>query len=248
HGINPHSTPRSKRYARRAFGPPATTAIIKTGLSQGRQWIPRPTDAEMNQRYRQCIADVWNRIAYEAGVPQSAKITFVNEIDDKAVPPGVNGLFTYLERDYIHDVGIPRPATPGEAQAYPRSVKTNDAPYTSQGLFKFDTNSKIIECTESCSCRSRCIDRVTQCPRQIPIEIFKTAKRGRGVRTAEALMRGQVLGIYTGYVLHGRNAGKLLGERAAYIFQLDMDEDPNDTPTTAYSIERLQSSQLNACR
>ncbi|KAJ7876363.1 hypothetical protein B0H14DRAFT_2714308 [Mycena olivaceomarginata] len=255
-----NSTPRSKRYARRAFGPPATikptatTAIIKTALSQGRQRIPRPSDAEMNQRYRQCIADVWNRIAHEAGVPQSAKITFVNEIDDEAVPPGVNGLFTYLERDYIYDVEIPRPVTPGEAQAYPCGVKTNDAPYTSQGLFKFDTNSKIIECTESCSCRSRCINRVTQCPRQIPIEIFKTAKRGWGVRTAEALVRGQVLGIYTG---SRKNAGKLLGERAAYIFQLDMDEDPNDTPTTAYSIDafqcgktaqqKLHSSQLNAC-
>ncbi|KAJ7664225.1 hypothetical protein B0H14DRAFT_3910033 [Mycena olivaceomarginata] len=103
-----NSTPRSRRYARRAFGPPATTAIIKTALSQGRQRIPRPSDAEMNQRYRQCIADVWNRIAHEAGVPRSAKITFVNEIDDEAVPPDVNGLFTYLERDYIYDVEIPR--------------------------------------------------------------------------------------------------------------------------------------------
>ncbi|KAJ7869478.1 hypothetical protein B0H14DRAFT_2727320 [Mycena olivaceomarginata] len=235
-----NSTPRSRRYARRAFGPPATTAIIKTALSQGRQRIPRPSDAEMNQRYRQCIADVWNRIAHEAGVPRSAKITFVNEIDDEAVPPDVNGLFTYLERDYIYDVEIPRPVSPGEAQTFPRGVKTNDAPYTSQGLFKFDTNSKIIECTESCSCQSRCINRVTQCPRQIPIEIFKTAKRGWGVRTTVSLVRGQVLGIYTGFLISRKNAGKLLGERAAYIFQLDIEEDPNDTPTTAYSIDAFQ--------
>ncbi|KAJ7801788.1 hypothetical protein B0H14DRAFT_3155381, partial [Mycena olivaceomarginata] len=196
----------------------------------------RGLSMEMNQRYRQCIADVWNRIAHEAGVPRSAEITFVNEIDDEAVPPDVNGLFTYLERDYIYDVEIPRPMSPGEAQTFPRGVKTNDAPYTSQGLFKFDTNSKIIECTGSCSCRSRCINRVTQCPRQIPIEIFKTAKRGWGVRATEALVRGQVLGIYTG---SRKNAGKLLGERA-YIFQLDIGEDPNDTPTTAYSIDVFQ--------
>ncbi|KAJ7795490.1 hypothetical protein B0H14DRAFT_2919163 [Mycena olivaceomarginata] len=158
----------------------------------------------------------------------------------EAVPPDVNGLFTYFERDYIYDVEIPRPVSPGEAQTFPRGVKTNDAPYTSQGLFKFDRNSKIIECTESCSCRSRCINRATQCPR---------------VRTTEALMRGQVLGIYTG---SRKNAGKLLGERAAYIFQLDIEEDPNDTPTTAYSIDafqcgkttqqRLHTSQLNPCR
>ncbi|KAJ7797176.1 hypothetical protein B0H14DRAFT_2912453 [Mycena olivaceomarginata] len=206
-----NSTPRSKRYARRAFGPPGTTTIIKTALSQGRQRIPRPFDAEMNQRYRQCIADVWNKIAHEAGVPRSAKITFVNEIDDEAVPPDVNGLFTYLERDYIYDVEIPTPVSPGEAQTFPRGVKTNDAPYTSQGLFKFDTNSKIIECTENCFCRSRCINRVTQCP---------------------PLVRGQVLGIYTG---SRKNAGKLLGERAAYIFQLDIDEDPK-----RYTHHRIQ--------
>ncbi|KAJ7787441.1 hypothetical protein B0H14DRAFT_2629303 [Mycena olivaceomarginata] len=115
-------------------------------------------------------------------------------------------------------------------------------------------STQIRRSLNSCSCRSRCINRVTQYPRQIPIEIFKTAKRGWGVRTTEALVRGQVLGIYTG---SRKNAGKLLGERAAYIFQLDIDEDPNDTPTTAYSIDafqcgktaqqRLHSSQLNAC-
>jgi hypothetical protein len=60
------------------------------------------------------------------------------------------------------------------------------------------------------------------------------------------------------YTHSRKNADKLLGERAADIIQLDIDEDPDDTPTTAYTIDafqcgktaqqRLHSSQLNAFR
>ncbi|KAJ7850471.1 hypothetical protein B0H13DRAFT_1644489, partial [Mycena leptocephala] len=68
-----------------------------------------------------------------------------------------------------------------------------------QGLFKFSTDSKIIECNDNCACPTSCFNRVAQRPRRIPIEIFKTEKRGWGVRTSNALVRGQVLGLYTGY-------------------------------------------------
>ncbi|KAJ7814276.1 hypothetical protein B0H14DRAFT_2604251 [Mycena olivaceomarginata] len=52
-----------------------------------------------------------------------------------------------------------------------------------------------------------------------------------------ALVRGQVLGLYTG---RRQKASKLLGERASYIFQLDIDEDPGHNPDDAYSVDALR--------
>ncbi|KAJ7850472.1 hypothetical protein B0H13DRAFT_2360686 [Mycena leptocephala] len=74
--------------------------IALPGLPQGyRQEDPpglrKVTDA------RQCIEHEWNKIAREAGVSESATITFVNEVNNEAVPPDIDVLFTYLERRYI---------------------------------------------------------------------------------------------------------------------------------------------------
>jgi histone-lysine N-methyltransferase SUV39H len=63
----------------------------------------------------------------------------------------------------------------------------------------FEENRKP-ESPQNCTCPTSCINRVAQRPRRIPIEIFKTESRGWGVRTSVALVRGQVLGLYTGYV------------------------------------------------
>ncbi|KAJ7934065.1 hypothetical protein B0H13DRAFT_1465201, partial [Mycena leptocephala] len=103
-----------------------------------------------------------------------------------------------------------------------------------QGLFKFGMDSKIIECNENCTCPTSRVNRVAQRPRRIPIEIFKTQKRGWGVRTSNALVRGQVLGLYTDP--RGK-ANTLSGKRASYLFQLDIDEDPGDNPDVAYSMD-----------
>jgi [histone H3]-lysine9 N-trimethyltransferase SUV39H len=54
--------------------------------------------------------------------------------------------------------------------------------------------------TQRCSCDDTCPNRVAQQPRQFPVEIFKTESCGWGARATVALEKGQVLGIYTGYV------------------------------------------------
>ncbi|KAK7015809.1 hypothetical protein R3P38DRAFT_2543400, partial [Favolaschia claudopus] len=103
-----------------------------------------------------------------------------------------------------------------------------------------------------CSPESSCENRVTQLPRSIPIEIFKTLKRGWAARSTVALVRGQVLGLYTGpsnvfpllltHSFRSRNtASKLIGPEAAYIFQLDMDEPQDADPALVYSIDAFRS-------
>src|SRR5882672_9492747 len=53
---------------------------------------------------------------------------------------------------------------------------------------------------QNCSCDERCRSRVAQRPRKFPIEVFRTAKCGWGVRSTVDLPKGTVLGVYTGYV------------------------------------------------
>ncbi|KAJ7914650.1 SET domain-containing protein, partial [Mycena leptocephala] len=173
----------------------------------------------------------------------SAKITFSNEIDDEAVPPDVDALFRYLERNYIFDIGIPVPSNlvgcccgTGCSRRRTRNHGSKTTAYTPQGLFKFNTDSKVIECNENCTCPMSCTNHVAQRPRQIPIEIFKTDKRGWGARTSDVLVRGQVLGLYTGCVRREK-AHKLFGKRASYIFELDIDEEPGVNPRDAYSVD-----------
>ncbi|KAJ7863667.1 SET domain-containing protein [Mycena leptocephala] len=226
----PRTIRRENRAARRA-----SPSVLK----------PRPKKSHATIKpNRQWIENEWNKRAREAGVSESAMITFVNEVDNEAVPPEVDVLFTYLERNYIYDIGILEPGTlvgcrcdTGCSRGCFRTHgHQRNIAYTSQGLFKFNTYSKIIECNENCTCPTSCINRVAQRPRRIPIEIFKTESRGWGVRTSVTLVRGQVLGRYTG---RREKTSKLLGDRASYIFQLDIDEDPGDNPDDAYSVDAL---------
>ncbi|KAK6971380.1 hypothetical protein R3P38DRAFT_3043955 [Favolaschia claudopus] len=174
--------------------------------------------------HAQVIADEWNEVARQSGVPEIAKITFINEIDHEPVPPDINTLFTYLEKDCLSSVEVPNPP---KAETMPCI-----------GRHPAFTDEIIIECGQDCSAASNCKNRVTQLPRTIPIEIFKTVERGWAARSAVPLVRGQVLGLYTG---SRSTASKLIGADAAYIFQLDMDEPQDADPSLVYSVDAFRS-------
>ncbi|KAJ7876656.1 hypothetical protein B0H13DRAFT_1893571 [Mycena leptocephala] len=97
--------------------------------------------------------------------------------------------------------------------------------------------------TQNCNCPTNCINRVAQRPRQIPIEIFKTGQRGWGCRTSDVLVRGQVLGLYTSL---REKAHKLIGTRGSYLFELDIDEEPDDSPRDAYSVDSFHCGKTSA--
>jgi histone-lysine N-methyltransferase SUV39H len=96
---------------------------------------------------------------------------------------------------------------------FPRKL-TNGG--VSQGLFSFNVprHVEVVECNavscsvsslviltcsvEACRCGPDCINRVSQRPRDVPLEIFKTQEKGWGVRTAIDIVRGKVLGMYSG--------------------------------------------------
>ncbi|KAJ7239656.1 hypothetical protein C8J57DRAFT_1527999 [Mycena rebaudengoi] len=107
-----------------------------------------------------------------------------------------------------------------------------------QGLFAFTTESEIVECNSACGCSPQCNNRLAQFPRQIPAQIFKTEKRGWGARLPVDIVRGQVVGLYTGLLIRREEADKLSGSRASYCFDLDVNEGPDEeTPENAYSVD-----------
>ncbi|KAJ7620960.1 SET domain-containing protein [Roridomyces roridus] len=194
---------------------------------------------------REIIQNEWNRLARDAG---AARIEFINDVDEEEVPPGIGVLFPYLERKYLFDIGIaePSPMAGCECDGVAGCSKASKCgccterkhAYTDQGLFAFNTDEEITECNTYCSCPPKCINRVAQFPRPLPVQIFKTEERGWGARIPVNLVRGRVVGLYTGLLIRREDADKLSGRRASYCFDLDVNEAPDeDPPENAYSVD-----------
>ncbi|KAJ7143766.1 hypothetical protein C8R44DRAFT_139759 [Mycena epipterygia] len=120
----------------------------------------------------------------------------------------------------------------------PESV--SEYAYT-DGLFNFNyaPDQVVVECNAYCHCSMACPNRVTQRPRQIPIEVFKTLRCGWGVRAPVDVERGRVLGVYTGKLIQRAEAEALTGEAKEYCFDLDYNE--GDAPQEQlYSVDSLK--------
>ena len=113
---------------------------------------------------------------------------------------------------------------------------------------------------QHCSCDNSCPNRVAQLPRDFPIQIFKTVKYGWGARCPVDLVKGKVLGIYSGMLMfvpfkllstffshflesyRSREfACKRNGEVNAYSFDLDArelhDDNGEDDDLAKYTID-----------
>ncbi|KAJ7504612.1 hypothetical protein B0H11DRAFT_2221342 [Mycena galericulata] len=193
------------------------------------------------QTRRELIQNEWNKAAGQAG---AAGIEFVNDVDDEEVPPGIGVLFPCPAISGSPDLVLCSDAvaitqwvakTQADVHAKPHSNVAPPFLKSAQGLFTFNTESEIIECNNCCECLPECPNRVAQFPRQIPVQVFKTGKRGWGARVAVNLTKGQVVGLYTG---RREEANKLSGSRASYCFDLDVNEDPDEEPPEhVYSVD-----------
>ncbi|OLY82739.1 Histone-lysine N-methyltransferase SUV39H2 [Smittium mucronatum] len=110
-------------------------------------------------------------------------------------------------------------------------------PYNSSGLLQLPEKHAIYECNWMCSCGPFCLNRLIQRGPTISFQIFKTAKKGWGVRTLETLQKGQFVAEYVGEVItyaeaerRGKKNDKL---GSTYLFDLDFetleDMDPEFT-------------------
>ncbi|KAL6846321.1 hypothetical protein ACP4OV_023769 [Aristida adscensionis] len=76
----------------------------------------------------------------------------------------------------------------------------------------------IFECGPSCRCPPTCHNRVSQHGVKIPLEVFKTAKTGWGVRSLSSISSGSFICEYTGELLEEKEAEKR--ENDEYLFDI----------------------------
>merc|ERR1711874_865505 len=87
----------------------------------------------------------------------------------------------------------------------------------------------IYECNSRCKCKSTCLNRVAQQPLRQKVQIFKTVKRGWGIRTLVDIPQGTFICIYVGKLFNEKEAeqhGMNFGDE--YHAELDMIETVED--------------------
>ncbi|XP_069953644.1 histone-lysine N-methyltransferase eggless isoform X3 [Cherax quadricarinatus] len=87
------------------------------------------------------------------------------------------------------------------------------AGYHYRRLFE-QVQSGIYECNSRCRCSNHCLNRVVQHPLRLKLQLFKTARRGWGVRTLHDIPRGGFICVYVGRMLNETKAnedGKTIG-------------------------------------
>ncbi|XP_031553067.1 histone-lysine N-methyltransferase EHMT1-like isoform X2 [Actinia tenebrosa] len=84
----------------------------------------------------------------------------------------------------------------------------------------------VFECNKMCKCWSYCRNRVVQKGMQYPLQLFKTKKKGWGVRALCAIPKGTFLCEYTGELISDAEADTR--ESDAYLFDLDCKESEHE--------------------
>ncbi|KAK7018663.1 hypothetical protein VNI00_018349 [Paramarasmius palmivorus] len=215
-----------------------------------RQIRPSSTSSSRLSMKRGQLQRLWNTQAKNVG---AKGIVLVNEIDDEEIPP-LDPNFRYLENDYIHDIGdkhipndqgffrfcdhkICKRAMTCDCQGGHPLMNGDDPtfPYSEdgEGYFMYaelvnDAPVLVVECNKYCKCGPDCPNRVAQRPRDVPVEIFKTAECGWGVRCPQDVEKGKVLGLYTGKIILRSTAENMEGAEKAYCFDLDGTEDRSE--------------------
>ncbi|XP_055997005.1 histone-lysine N-methyltransferase SETDB1-like isoform X3 [Ostrea edulis] len=80
----------------------------------------------------------------------------------------------------------------------------------------------IYECNSKCKCDNRCVNRVAQNPLTVRLQVFKTEKRGWGLRCLDDIPTGGFICIYAGQLLTEQGAntdGQQYGDE--YLAELD---------------------------
>ncbi|KAI0029324.1 hypothetical protein K488DRAFT_73075 [Vararia minispora EC-137] len=166
--------------------------------------------------------EMWTEAARKEG--GAAAVRIVNEVDGEEVP-NVPPEFEWLERGYVgppdsrptdaemaQPCGCTGPCTreSGCSCVSTLSVLSDDfaCAYDRDRGRVLLMNARLAgqrhpflvhECSAECGCRGKCTNRAAHAPRDVVLEVFKTANgRGWGVRAAEDLPAGKVLGMYTG--------------------------------------------------
>ncbi|KAI8096925.1 uncharacterized protein BX664DRAFT_275332 [Halteromyces radiatus] len=154
-----------------------------------------------------------------------------NDYDSSVFPE----IFVYIDDLILHsDVPEPDPDFLSGCECVGKCIKVRnskfcheDSAYRNKGTLKNNYQGAIYECTQACQCdEGRCPNRIVQRGRQVPLEIFKTAKKGWGVRCLAPIKQNTFVEQYLGEVIteaEGVKRGKVYDKLGlSYLFDMDL--------------------------
>ncbi|KAL6506451.1 hypothetical protein OROGR_024632 [Orobanche gracilis] len=147
-------------------------------------------------------------------------IRAMNNMDDDSPPP-----FTYITRmvypywyNQIVPVGCDCVKGCSDSHQCPCVVKNGgEIPYTNKGAI-MRRKPRVHECGPSCKCPPTCTNRVSQLPPRFRLELFKTEKRGWGVRSRDPIPSGGFICEYLGELLRDKEADLRVNDE--YLFDI----------------------------
>lgn len=161
------------------------------------------------------------------------RITVENRVDFASFPPfqytknNVAGPGVCLKPDPAYLVGCDCQMCTEEQCTCPK-YSDGEFAYDSCGKVKLDRRRPIYECNMNCSCEKSCRNRVVQRGRTGKVCIFRTKKKGWGLKTLEYIHANQFVTEYVGEIITNEEAerrGKEYDEMGqTYLFDLDYNE------------------------
>uniref|UniRef100_A0A7C9CQX8 [Histone H3]-lysine(4) N-trimethyltransferase n=1 Tax=Opuntia streptacantha TaxID=393608 RepID=A0A7C9CQX8_OPUST len=94
-------------------------------------------------------------------------------------------------------------------------------PYDDEGRVVLEDGCLVYECNHLCKCSKTCPNRVLQNGLKVKLEVFKTEKKGWGVRACESILRGTFVCEFVGEVIDIQEANrrhKRYGKAGCYYF------------------------------
>lgn len=153
------------------------------------------------------------------------RVTVVNEVDDE-IPTN----FIYIDQLKYTD-----PVQPPDPDFLPgcNCSHSSDCGLGCHDVIAYDNNGRLLinqgtaiyECNQSCECSGKCRNRVVQKGRKIPLQVFKTAAKGWGVRSTQFIHKGTFIEEYIGEVIkveEGDARGAIYDKLGcSYLFDMD---------------------------
>ncbi|XP_076034756.1 histone-lysine N-methyltransferase eggless-like [Oratosquilla oratoria] len=94
-----------------------------------------------------------------------------------------------------------------ESTRIKNGVNNPDVGYQHRRLYE-QVQTGLYECNSRCTCKSTCLNRVVQHPLRLKLQLFRTARRGWGVRTLHDIPKGTFIAVYVGRILSETKANQ----------------------------------------
>ncbi|CAO3636118.1 unnamed protein product [Cunninghamella blakesleeana] len=237
--------PKNIRIESISNGQMLRNVVIKTPVSSGQKAISAVIEDrnEANKLAEKLLINHTEAIAQEHPLiddPLADRRKFANVYPPVYVENDVDGqefpqLFTYVD-DFLYGENVNKPDPDflnscdcDRVCVTQRNIGCHELQaYRKTGDLKIGFDGAIVECNMRCPCDKNCYNRVVQRGRTKPLVIYRTKKKGWGVRATVDIKERTFVEQYIGEVIsqaEGDRRGKIYDKMGtSYLFDMDLAE------------------------